>query len=351
MPPAEVSSVPAPLPATPLLDAALKRAQAASADVADAPAPAPATLPALAQEEGPLFRPIGEREPGPRLIPGGFLNEALPRLPAADDRPRTDLKVEAAAALVPGRTDVPAPAPRPIDPERPVARTRPADLWRDGVDRLRTLAHECAAEAEGPAHDLWTLRARLLDGLHEPDGGEPSPAAGGPAALRRALLDALAATAGRDGLEEPERTSQLHAAVAALEEACPLEISDLQLCRKVRRFGDYDPLEAAGCRAGHAVILYCEMSGVRYEPVGPLQRCRLSARVELAAAGAADPVWKHDLGTVDDLCRRPRRDFYVNYRITLPPSLAPGSYELRLIQDDLVANQATTRTAALTIAP
>ena len=55
------------------------------------------------------------------------------------------------------------------------------------------------------------------------------------------------------------------------------------------------------------------------------------------------------LGTADDVCHHRRRDFYVNYRITLPESLAPALYELRLLQDDLVGNQSAARTVALTV--
>jgi hypothetical protein len=145
--------------------------------------------------------------------------------------------------------------------------------------------------------------------------------------------------------------ARIRAAVSTLEDRLPLEIAALELCRKVKGFGDYEPIGEAGCRPGNALIVYCAMVGVRHECDGTLYRSRLASRVEIVAAGDGSPVWTRALGTADDLCRHRRRDFYVNYRITIPESLAPGSYELRLIQDDLVAGQSASRTVALVVAP
>jgi hypothetical protein len=90
---------------------------------------------------------------------------------------------------------------------------------------------------------------------------------------------------------------------------------------------------------------------VRAAPDGGRFRARLASRAEIRGAGAGELVWTGVLGTADDFCQRRRRDFYVNYRMTIPESLAPGSYELRLIQDDLVGGQSATRTVGLVIAP
>ena len=66
---------------------------------------------------------------------------------------------------------------------------------------------------------------------------------------------------------------------------------------------------------------------------------------------AGPVVWEQAPGTAEDVCPRRRRDYYVNYRITLPESLAPGSYQLRLIQDDLVANHTASRAVPFVIQP
>ncbi len=64
------------------------------------------------------------------------------------------------------------------------------------------------------------------------------------------------------------------------------------------------------------------------------------------------PIWSQDLGTADDTCRRPRRDYYINYRLTLPGAeiLPPGSYRLLLIQKDALSGRAAQRETTLSIA-
>ena len=52
-------------------------------------------------------------------------------------------------------------------------------------------------------------------------------------------------------------------------------------------------------------------------------------------------VWSLPLGSADDLCRRRRRDFYVNYKVNVPTSVPPGPYRLRITQTDLVGQQTT----------
>jgi hypothetical protein len=327
-----------------MLDAALQRAKAADAAIVEEP---PTTMPVSFQAgDRPRFTTAAASGTGsaPMPLSNGFLTEALPPVPPPADAPKIDPKVEATTVLVPKS----AAPPRPLDPERPDP-LRPEDVWREGLDRLLGIARNRAAESGSDTHDLWRMRAELLEALGEPGNA----AASGDGSLPHAVLAALAALACPDSTSSPPAVlaAKVRTAVAALEDRSPLQITELQLCRKVKRFGDFEPLEPAACRAGRAVILYCEMAGVRYAPEGDVQRSRLASRVEIVAAGGSDPLWTHSLGTADDVCRQRRRDFYVNYRITLPDGLAPGSYELRLLQEDQVAGQTTSRGMALVIAP
>jgi hypothetical protein len=99
------------------------------------------------------------------------------------------------------------------------------------------------------------------------------------------------------------------------------------------------------------VIVYCEMAGLRYNADDGGHRSRLASRVELIARKADRPVWMQDLGTAEDVCRRRRRDYYVNYRLTLPATLHPGHYELRLTQTDLNGDQSVTSSLPLEVRP
>ncbi|MBV8610616.1 MAG: hypothetical protein JO034_24570 [Singulisphaera sp.] len=235
------------------------------------------------------------------------------------------------------RTETPA-APRPIDPERPAKVVTPSDLWRQDLERLRAMAHERAIGSP----ELAALQARLLDWIADPEAGN-SP-------LWRTVLRALAATSGPDPSEDRTRAAEIRQAVEALEEQAPLEIADLHLCRAVHGFGDFDALDAATCRSGQSLIVYCELSGVRYERNGETFRSRLSSRVEIVPTKGGKSVWEHSV-SASEVSRRRRRDYYVACPITLPTQLAPGSYELHLTQKDEVSGRATSSAIALVLQP
>ena len=139
--------------------------------------------------------------------------------------------------------------------------------------------------------------------------------------------------------------------VSAPENGDPPGISELRLCRKVSGFGSFEPLNENSVKAGQPFLIYCEMTGLRYEAKDDGFVSRLSSRIEIRPAGGGPIQWEHELGAAEDVCRRRRHDYYVNYRVDLPKSLAPGSYDLRLTQTDLVANRATSAEIPLSIAP
>ena len=284
-------------------------------------------------------RPVPEPAP---TSPGPDANTVvLPSLPLSTAKPdatSTDaIKASATAILAaPGRE--PTAAPRPIKPDRPA---EPAETWREGLERLKRLARAGSGES-GESAGVWTLRARLLDWLEETSSeADPGP-------LWRTVVATLA---GQEAAEERTRGDHIRRVVRAIEDQAPLEITDLRLCRKVNGFGSFEPIDPSACKPGQAVIVYCELAGLRYEEAGEMFRSRLASRYELGPSPGGDAVAKQSLGTADDLCRRRRRDYYVCYRINLPDGLAPGSYELRLTQDDLVAGRSTSLSVPLTVQP
>ena len=220
--------------------------------------------------------------------------------------------------------------------------TPPRDDWRDGVERLRTVIRGHDGEPDGP----WALRALLLDALARAGEG------GDDANLWKTVLPALGATDEPKEPAERPRVDELRAAILALEDQAPLEITDLRLCKKVSGFGNFDPLDATSLKAGQAVIIYCELSGLRSEAQGDGYRSRLSSHYEVVPATGGEPVVKRtSLGAADDLCRRRRRDYYANYRVDLPRGLSPGSYELRLTQEDAIAGRTTSSAIPFTVLP
>jgi hypothetical protein len=137
------------------------------------------------------------------------------------------------------------------------------------------------------------------------------------------------------------------------EPAVPAEpefaISDLRICRRVLGFGRTESLATESLAPGRMVLLYCELEGIRDEESKDGFHSRLASSVAIVPETGGEPVWSFDLGVAEDHCRRRRRDFFVNYRVKIPESLAPGSYKVRLIQRDLLANREATRSVPITV--
>jgi hypothetical protein len=336
LPPLEETSPPPPSePQTALLDEGIRLAR----------------LPVLSEEGPPPLEPEKEAAgpssaagsapaatPGPSSAPNADAAGLPPTVAPEPERakPQPVTKAETLAAL----------APRPINPEKPVVRPSPRELWREGLDRLRELAGE-QSRIEDRDAGLWTLRFRLLKEVDALD----HESAGTGQALWRVLLPAVTASRTSGGTDEHRRAAEIRAAVSALEEEQPLEITALQLCRRVNGFGSFEPIDPAACKPGQAVIVYCEMSGLRYSAAGGVFHSRLASRVELTPTAGGKVVWSDDLGVAEDLCRRRRRDYYVNYRLVLPDRLPPGTYQLNLLQSDELAGRTTAGSLVVTIEP
>ena len=130
-----------------------------------------------------------------------------------------------------------------------------------------------------------------------------------------------------------------------------LAIGELRLCRRVLGFGSIEPLPSERVKVGQQLLLYCELTGIQYEARGTDFVSRISSRVEVKPADGGAVLWSRELGDAQDLCRRRRRDYYVNYRVDLPKTLGPGTYRLRLLQTDLVAGNSTSSDIPIEVTP
>ncbi len=235
-----------------------------------------------------------------------------------------------------------SPSSPPIDPEKPTPPPKtPTDRWREGLEDLRKLAREQERNTD-PAAATWTLREHLLDLLDEAEDHT---------ALRRSIFKSFLSLGSEwQPTEDQERANELREAVAAIEEQAPLEVTDIRLCRKVNGFGSFDAIDPSECQPGQPLIVYCEVSGVRYAETGENFKSRLTSHIELLSSKGGEPLLKQTI-PVEDFCRRRRRDYFVNYRITLPEGLEAGKYEMRLTQEDELAGRTATSKISLTIHP
>jgi hypothetical protein len=149
----------------------------------------------------------------------------------------------------------------------------------------------------------------------------------------------------------PQSDNDIDPASPVVDQHPTPEITELCLCKAVSGFGAFQPLEHSEVNAGQRVWVYCEMTGLEYEARSNAYLSRIATHIELRSEANGTIAWEQAPGVAEDSCRRPRRDYYVNYRFKLPPSLKPGSYRLRLIQTDLIANRTTSREIPLKITP
>ena len=290
-----------PTASTPLLDAALDRAEALQTTVAGEvakPADRPHVLPVSATRRGtdPTDAP---EAPIPELAPS-------PEPAAAETTAPPPESITALPDFSPAESSKPAPEPTPPPPAEPV----PA-----------------------PAAP-----------------SEPSPQAqAAPAPPAPATPDSLSSSAAPLGEGHAEARPETPEEPTEIAGAEALAITTLMPCRRVRGFGDVDAWGAPRVHPGQAFILYSELAGVGYEAAGDRYHSRVTASAELIPDGTTTPAWRETLGLAEETAPSPRRDYFVSYLITIPESLRAGAYHLKVTQVDEVGARTASRSIPLAV--
>jgi hypothetical protein len=312
------------------------------------PEPKSTPEPTAKPEPAPTPEPIKPAEEPVNPAPEPIKPAEEPANPAPEPIKTADESIKPAPEPV---KVAPEPIKTPAEPiTAPTEAASSEDIWREGVQSLRAVARgrlKGSREEQKPGSPNWTVRDRLLGWLAEPDL-DPDARTAVDVAQSRAVFKGLAAVID-PSTPTATRGAEIRDAVATLEAQAPLEITELKLCRKVNGFGNIEPLEPPSRKVGQAVVLYCELTGLAYEPTGPSFRSRVSAQVELIADGSETAVWTHSLGTAEDACRRRRRDFFVGHMFTLPESVVEGKYRMRLTEKDLVTDHVATRETTINV--
>jgi hypothetical protein len=259
---------------------------------------------------------------------------------------------------VPGATAPPVkvePAPPASTPLLDAAIQRVADITREQREAIAAIPvpepaedgmHSQAAtptnQQRAPAPKAKTPDQHPLDQdvIPLPARISRTPEDDHPPAEPPSVKPEHAAPLAGPGPPKPAETPAAAPVPEEQEHGTDLSIGDLRLCRKVLGFGSFEPLASDRVKPGQQLLVYCELTGIQYEERGDDFVSRISSRVEIKAADGGPVLWSRELGDAQDVCRRRRRDYYVNYRVELPRTLGPGSYRLRLLQTDLVAGSA-----------
>ncbi len=212
----------------------------------------------------------------------------------------------------------------------------PTESAADLIKKLQKYAHEQAKSDP----DRWTARAELIDSFAADLDGraktmndrldrlsklikpEPAPA------------DRSIAVDSHQG--SSEASTNRDETFESSGKAKPFRLRSARFCEKISGFGVYAPTSSTLFKAGQDVLVYCEPEAIAYQTDSDGFRSRIASRVAIVGESSIDPVWSEDMGVVEDVCRSRRRDYFVNFRVSLPESLAPGGYRLKVSQADLI---------------
>ncbi len=125
----------------------------------------------------------------------------------------------------------------------------------------------------------------------------------------------------------------LDQARAKLAELATLQVKNLAFVDSVGGYGDYALRENGKFRPGDSVTLYAEIENHTSQSTKEGHRTRLGTSFEILD-NSGKRVDSAQFPEVEDLCKTPRRDFHIQYTITLPTRIYAEEYEIRLIVTD-----------------
>jgi hypothetical protein len=234
---------------------------------------------------------------------------------------------------------------------------RPEDDWRalvaSAADDLKSRVPSTPTTT-AEVHQHVSLRIlRLLSG--DTDGAlEPIPGIS-PAEQDywSRQIFALATYLDHHGQPDEKRraaASALHLdeAVAHLREVGSLSIRNLSFCKSVYGYGAIEPYDAEVFSPGEQVSLYVEVENYHSRSTEKGFCTSLGSTYELLNE-QGERVGGGEIPDVNDCCRSRRRDFHIQYSLTLPEKLMPGRYQLQLVIKDRQSDKRGQATAAFEI--
>jgi hypothetical protein len=142
--------------------------------------------------------------------------------------------------------------------------------------------------------------------------------------------------------------THLDEAVSHLRELGSLSLRNLSFCKNVYGYGAIEPYEDDRFAAGEQVSLYVEVENYHSQSTEKGFCTILGSSYELADE-RGERAGGGEFPDVEDYCRSRRRDFHIQYGVTLPANLSPGRYELRLVVKDRQSDKMGHATATFEI--
>jgi hypothetical protein len=127
--------------------------------------------------------------------------------------------------------------------------------------------------------------------------------------------------------------THLDDAVSQLRELGSLSLRNLSFAKKVYGYGAIEPFERDVFSPGEQVSLYVEVENYHSQSTEKGFCTLLGSTYEILNE-KDERVAGDEFPDVDDCCRSRRRDFHIQYGLSLPAKLTPGRYRLQLVIKD-----------------
>ncbi|MCR4412989.1 MAG: hypothetical protein NUV77_11270 [Thermoguttaceae bacterium] len=286
----------------------------------------------------------------PQVLPAGGTGGNPPASPGQPAGDTATPGTSPSARLSPPDQPAPQAAPTDASPKQSAAEGiepasyRPASLsWKDHLMASIAALETELREAEG-GEDAADKHARLrmlsLAAGRRDEALRPIP--GAPPGVqdfwRRELyglgvwLDAqrVSDASRRAG----EAREQLAAALVPLGSLAPLVLRNLTFITQVQSYGDYKPFAKCEFLPDEEALLYVEIENFTSEETPKGFQTALEGSYRIFDSRNQQVAERH-LGTTEETCRNPRRDFFLVYHLRIPKRIYAGKHTLQLTVVDL----------------
>lgn len=341
----------------PIADDSAKRDELAEQGTETAknqPEPAPRTEPPVAANKSPV-------KTAPKIDdPGQTPEDTEP----ANTEPAEAKKSETVKPKPPVISEIKvttAPPPeKPIEqsvtPDRAAANT-PAVATPEPVDTFKKrLAEQEAAVLKDPNNVEEQFKLRLMYLVNGQDDKVTAAATGMNKEVEEILQAQLRALMSARSSAQRDPAAWANKQLDAVEELrslvrsrADLRVPRIVLCKAIEGYGRYTPFDPAEFPAGkpNRVLIYIEVDNFTSEKTASGQhRVLLNMRQSLMSR-AGEEIWSGKDENIEDLARQPRRDFYLIADRTIPKTLAPGEYVIKVEVEDVLAGKLNSASATL----
>ncbi|QDT69518.1 hypothetical protein MalM25_24570 [Planctomycetes bacterium MalM25] len=236
-----------------------------------------------------------------------------------------------------------------VSSQEPVAELDWREHLGEAIEQLKTQPRTPGETHEQVRLQLMQLVAGETDHSTPSAPGLPASEQGYWSNQIYALATLLSDKSGGDRLARADAAARHQSeASAKLREFSSLRVQNFVTCKEVYGFGAYEPLAEARYAPGDQVILYAEIDNYQSDVSDEGYRTTIASSYRLVGLDHNEIVGG-DFPEVDDLCLTRRRDFHIQYGVTLPGGLTPGDYRLELTVRDRLGEKVGHDQLMLTI--